>query len=144
MELKLGPITRARMNILKASNRNEDNGMFEEFKGQEKTSKLFTICSINKDYSREQLECLNLKILNRGSSKDAILGRSRVQSYYKSGSISKWYQSNIQLMVNLSFIMSMEGQLPTQYHQEGTSDPTRMNLNETLRSIQQSIEGLVR
>ncbi|KAI5663930.1 hypothetical protein M9H77_23253 [Catharanthus roseus] len=31
------------------------------------------------------------------------------------------------------FIMSTEGQLPTKSHQEGTSDPTRMNLNETLR-----------
>ncbi|KAI5680971.1 hypothetical protein M9H77_02198 [Catharanthus roseus] len=32
----------------------------------------------------------------------------------------------------------------TPSHQEGTSDPTRMNLNETLRSMQQSIEGLAR
>ncbi|KAI5667681.1 hypothetical protein M9H77_17534 [Catharanthus roseus] len=36
------------------------------------------------------------------------------------------------------------GHLPTQSHQEGPSDPTRMNLNETLRSMQQSIEGLTR
>ncbi|KAI5681679.1 hypothetical protein M9H77_02907 [Catharanthus roseus] len=41
-------------------------------------------------------------------------------------------------------IMSMDGHIPTQSHQEGTSDPTRMNLNETLRSMQQSIEGLAR
>ncbi|KAI5657886.1 hypothetical protein M9H77_26679 [Catharanthus roseus] len=34
--------------------------------------------------------------------------------------------------------------LPTQSHQEGTSDLTRMNLNETLRSMQQSIERLAR
>ncbi|KAI5672387.1 hypothetical protein M9H77_12751 [Catharanthus roseus] len=40
--------------------------------------------------------------------------------------------------------MSTDGHLPTQSHQEGTSDPTRMNLNETLRSIEQSIEGLAR
>ncbi|KAI5664115.1 hypothetical protein M9H77_23438 [Catharanthus roseus] len=40
--------------------------------------------------------------------------------------------------------MSTEGQLPTQSHEEGTSDPTRVNLNETLRSMQQSIEGLAR
>ncbi|KAI5672272.1 hypothetical protein M9H77_12636 [Catharanthus roseus] len=38
--------------------------------------------------------------------------------------------------------MSMEGQLPTQSHQEGTSNPTRINVNETLRYLQQSIEGL--
>ncbi|KAI5658035.1 hypothetical protein M9H77_26828 [Catharanthus roseus] len=40
--------------------------------------------------------------------------------------------------------MSSDGHLPTQSDQEGTSDPTRMNLNETLRSMQQSIEGLAR
>ncbi|KAI5667341.1 hypothetical protein M9H77_17194 [Catharanthus roseus] len=40
--------------------------------------------------------------------------------------------------------MSTKGQLPTKSHQEGTSDPSRMNLNETLRSMQQSIERLVR
>ncbi|KAI5653940.1 hypothetical protein M9H77_31127 [Catharanthus roseus] len=40
--------------------------------------------------------------------------------------------------------MSKDGQLPTQSHQEGTSDPTRMNLNETLRFMQQLIEGLAR
>ncbi|KAI5664453.1 hypothetical protein M9H77_23776 [Catharanthus roseus] len=43
-----------------------------------------------------------------------------------------------------SLLMSTNGHLPTQYHQEGTSDPTRMNFNETLRSMQQSIEGLAR
>ncbi|KAI5668278.1 hypothetical protein M9H77_18131 [Catharanthus roseus] len=32
------------------------------------------------------------------------------------------------------FIMSTEGQLPIQSHEEGTSYPTRMNLNETLSS----------
>ncbi|KAI5652962.1 hypothetical protein M9H77_30149 [Catharanthus roseus] len=41
-------------------------------------------------------------------------------------------------------IISTEDKLPTQSHQRGTSDPSRMNLNETLRSIQQSIEKLVR
>ncbi|KAI5663830.1 hypothetical protein M9H77_23153 [Catharanthus roseus] len=45
---------------------------------------------------------------------------------------------------NEGLIMSIDGHLPTQSHQEGTSDPTRMNLNETLRSMQQSIEGIVR
>ncbi|KAI5671556.1 hypothetical protein M9H77_11920 [Catharanthus roseus] len=41
-------------------------------------------------------------------------------------------------------MMSTDGHLPIQSHQEATSDPTRMNLNETLRSMQQSIEGLAR
>ncbi|KAI5663822.1 hypothetical protein M9H77_23145 [Catharanthus roseus] len=39
-------------------------------------------------------------------------------------------------------IISKDGHLPTQCHQERTSDSTRMNLNETLRFIQQLIEGL--
>ncbi|KAI5682541.1 hypothetical protein M9H77_03769 [Catharanthus roseus] len=43
-----------------------------------------------------------------------------------------------------SLIMSMDGHLHTQSYQEGTSDPTRMNLHKTLRSMQQSIEGLAR
>ncbi|KAI5663397.1 hypothetical protein M9H77_22720 [Catharanthus roseus] len=57
-------MTRARMKKLKASNETEDSGIvsymekvlknnFKEFKGQEKTSKLFTICSISKDYPEE-------------------------------------------------------------------------------------------
>ncbi|KAI5664558.1 hypothetical protein M9H77_23881 [Catharanthus roseus] len=70
IELKLGLMTRARMKKLKASNGNKDNVMvaymeddlknkFEEFKGQGKASKLFLICSIIKDYSREQVDCEN-------------------------------------------------------------------------------------
>ncbi|KAI5663986.1 hypothetical protein M9H77_23309 [Catharanthus roseus] len=43
-----------------------------------------------------------------------------------------------------SLIMSTDGHMPTQSHQEGSSDPSRMNFNETLRSMQQSIEGLTR
>ncbi|KAI5672718.1 hypothetical protein M9H77_13082 [Catharanthus roseus] len=35
-------------------------------------------------------------------------------------------------------------QLPTPLHREGNSNPTRMNVNETLRTIQQFIEGLAR
>ncbi|KAI5681643.1 hypothetical protein M9H77_02871 [Catharanthus roseus] len=38
----------------------------------------------------------------------------------------------------------MDGRLRTQSHEEGTSDPSRMNLNKTLRSMQQSIENLAR
>ncbi|KAI5676196.1 hypothetical protein M9H77_07146 [Catharanthus roseus] len=46
------------------------------------------------------------------------------------------------LLSTVGLIMSTEGQLSTQSHQEGTSDPTRINTNETLRSMQQSIKGL--
>ncbi|KAI5658328.1 hypothetical protein M9H77_27121 [Catharanthus roseus] len=66
MELKLGPITRARMKKLKASNGNEDNSIFEEFGDQGETSKLFTICSIRKDYSRKQLEGENWLSVGEG------------------------------------------------------------------------------
>ncbi|KAI5649094.1 hypothetical protein M9H77_35099 [Catharanthus roseus] len=65
-ELKPGPMARARMEKLKASNGKEDNGMiayveevlknkFEEIEIQRKTSKMFSISSINKNYSKEQL-----------------------------------------------------------------------------------------
>ncbi|KAI5653445.1 hypothetical protein M9H77_30632 [Catharanthus roseus] len=121
-ELKLGPMTRGRMKKLNASNGNRDNVMigyleeafnnkFEEFEGQEKTSMLFSICSISKDYSEEQLV------------PPTVDGRARLKQ---------------------CFITSMEGPLPIQSHQEGTRDPSRINLNETLRSMQQSTERLVR
>ncbi|KAI5672890.1 hypothetical protein M9H77_13254 [Catharanthus roseus] len=64
MELKLGPMTRARMKKLKASNGNEYNGIVaymeealkNKFEGQGKASKLFSIFSICKDHSREQFD----------------------------------------------------------------------------------------
>ncbi|KAI5667889.1 hypothetical protein M9H77_17742 [Catharanthus roseus] len=40
--------------------------------------------------------------------------------------------------------MSTDGYLSAQSHQEYTSDPIRMNLHDTLRSMQQSIERLAR
>ncbi|KAI5663546.1 hypothetical protein M9H77_22869 [Catharanthus roseus] len=64
MEVKLGPITRAQRKKLKI---HEDNGMvayveealkrkLEEFEGQERASKLFSMCSISKDRSKNKLE----------------------------------------------------------------------------------------
>ncbi|KAI5653410.1 hypothetical protein M9H77_30597 [Catharanthus roseus] len=41
-------------------------------------------------------------------------------------------------------IMSTDCHLATQSHQDDTSEPTRMILNKTLRSMQQSIERLAR
>ncbi|KAI5653842.1 hypothetical protein M9H77_31029 [Catharanthus roseus] len=158
------------MKKLKASNGNDANGIvaymgealknkFEEFEDQGKASKLFTICSICKDHSREQfdgfkgyfkplryrfarfligflLECLNLKILNRGSSREGGDLWEGVESKLH----SKWIYIKVlsEQPPIKSFIMSTEGPLPTQSHQEGTSDPTRMNLNETLRFIPQA------
>ncbi|KAI5676583.1 hypothetical protein M9H77_07533 [Catharanthus roseus] len=90
MELKLGPITKAWIKKLKASFGIGDSGMvsyieealknkFEEFQGQVKTSKLFTIYSISKDYSREKLGVENwLKVLQ---SKEVILERIWNQFY---------------------------------------------------------------
>ncbi|KAI5653938.1 hypothetical protein M9H77_31125 [Catharanthus roseus] len=119
MELKLGPRTRARMKKLKASNGNEDNGMF-------------LIGSL--------LEFLNFKILNRGSSREEGDPWEEVDS--------KLHSKCIYIKVVLEqppiegFIMSMEGQFPTQSHQEGTSDPSRMNLNETFSFVESSMCGL--
>ncbi|KAI5653345.1 hypothetical protein M9H77_30532 [Catharanthus roseus] len=190
MKLKIGATTRARMKKLKASNRNEDNGMvayiekalknkFEEFGDQGEASKLFSICSISKDHSTKQLEGENwlsvreghptadgsptptLVVFNQGldghfeslsyrlarvsysHSKFKILNRG---SSRKGGDPWKGVESKLQSKVHphqSGFIMSTEGQLPNQSHQGGTSDPTRMNLNETLRSMQQSIEGWI-
>ncbi|KAI5650393.1 hypothetical protein M9H77_36398 [Catharanthus roseus] len=47
-------------------------------------------------------------------------------------------------ILNRGLIMSTDGHFPTQSHQEGTSEPSIRNLNETLKSMQQSIEELPR
>ncbi|KAI5667872.1 hypothetical protein M9H77_17725 [Catharanthus roseus] len=61
------------------------------------------------------------EILNRGfPSEEVILGRCSFQSSTKSESTSKWYQSSFQLKINLiRLIMSTDGHLTTQSHQEG-------------------------
>ncbi|KAI5672385.1 hypothetical protein M9H77_12749 [Catharanthus roseus] len=94
MELKLGPMTRARIKKLKASNGNEDKGMvaymegalknkFEEFKGQEKNSKLFTICLISKDYSREQFGVEKLKKRPYGDDRPCPYRRQDIKEIKK-------------------------------------------------------------
>ncbi|KAI5672635.1 hypothetical protein M9H77_12999 [Catharanthus roseus] len=117
MKWKLGPITSARIKKLKASNRNEDNGTVAYM--EEVLKKKFLIGA------------LNLKILNRGSLREG-------------GDPWEEVESKLQSKVDLhqsGFIMSTEGQFPTQSHQEGTSDPTRMNLNETLSFVYSSLLG---
>ncbi|KAI5653020.1 hypothetical protein M9H77_30207 [Catharanthus roseus] len=88
------------------------------------------------------LECGRYKMLNRGSSiKGGDLGKDLDPILpLKEDS----HQSAIRETSNYSLIMSTNGRMPTQSHYEGTSDPSRMNLNETLRSMQQFIEGLAR
>ncbi|KAI5654436.1 hypothetical protein M9H77_31623 [Catharanthus roseus] len=52
--------------------------------------------------------------------------------------LSKW----ILLAEDLPCALVYNVKVSTRSHQEGTSDPTRMNLNETLQSMQQSIEDV--
>ncbi|KAI5664013.1 hypothetical protein M9H77_23336 [Catharanthus roseus] len=52
--------------------------------------------------------------------------------------------SPLKRKLTCNLIMSTDGHMPTQSHQEGPSDPSRMNLNETLRPMQQSIDRLAR
>ncbi|KAI5652231.1 hypothetical protein M9H77_29418 [Catharanthus roseus] len=56
--------------------------------------------------------------------------------------LTKWGLLVEDLPRAVRFTMSMDVHLPNPSYQEGTSDLTRMNLNEILRSMQQSIEGL--
>ncbi|KAI5681994.1 hypothetical protein M9H77_03222 [Catharanthus roseus] len=93
--------------------------MLEGFEGQERVSKLFSKCTISKDQTRDELE-------------------EKLAKYTEKPTLPP--------TVGLPYclIVSTDGHLYAQSHQEGTSDPTRMNLNETLRSMQQSIEGLAR
>ncbi|KAI5653062.1 hypothetical protein M9H77_30249 [Catharanthus roseus] len=68
MELKLQPLTRARMEELKIHDANVDNSMvsymeealknkLEGFEDQGKASKLLPVCTLSKDYSREKIGC---------------------------------------------------------------------------------------
>ncbi|KAI5681015.1 hypothetical protein M9H77_02242 [Catharanthus roseus] len=66
--------------------------------------------------------------------------KSRRRSRERFGSNS----SSTRGFISIGLIMSTDGHMLTQSHQEGPSDPSRMNLNEILGSMQQSIEGLAR
>ncbi|KAI5676539.1 hypothetical protein M9H77_07489 [Catharanthus roseus] len=85
-----------------------------------------------------------------GSPAPTVAGSSR-----KGGDPWEEVESKLQSKVDLHksgiretstwrLICVAKGQLPTQSHQKGTSDPTRMNLHETLWSMQQPINGFVR
>ncbi|KAI5664034.1 hypothetical protein M9H77_23357 [Catharanthus roseus] len=89
IEFKLGSITRAQRKKLKI---HEDNDMvayieealkikLEGFEGQEKASKLFSMCSISKDHSRESIGGENGFVLEEehpaadGSSAPTVIDR---------------------------------------------------------------------
>ncbi|KAI5666658.1 hypothetical protein M9H77_16511 [Catharanthus roseus] len=151
MELKLGPMTRARTKKLKTSNGNEDNGMvaymeealknkFGEFGDQGKASKEGHLTANGSSAPTVAGRLLQAESLEFTQPPLTVLQE-------KEGDPWEGIESKLQSKMDLhqtGFIVSTEGQLPTQSHQEGTSDPTRMNLNETLRSMQQSIKGLAR
>ncbi|KAI5653325.1 hypothetical protein M9H77_30512 [Catharanthus roseus] len=66
--------------------------------------------------------------------------KSRRRSWERFSSNS----SSTRGFISIGLIMFTDDHMPTQSHQEGPSGPSRMNLNKTLRSMQQSIEGLAR
>ncbi|KAI5681907.1 hypothetical protein M9H77_03135 [Catharanthus roseus] len=118
MELKLGPMIRAQMKKLKDSNGNEDNIMVAYIEE-----------ALTNKFEARIIQGNNLMV--------------KMAKYRR--------RETLPLMVLVCFLFLICGfyyvcgsQLPTQSHQEGTSDPTRMNLNETWRSMQQSIKGLAR
>ncbi|KAI5653810.1 hypothetical protein M9H77_30997 [Catharanthus roseus] len=108
IDVKLGPPPRARSKKLKIHEANKANGMLEEFEDLGKTSKLFSIGSISKDHSREQIgdpHRFSMKVLKlqnpqyRSFVKRGDLGRYGIQSTIKRGSTSKWYQRNLQMEI---------------------------------------------
>ncbi|KAI5675970.1 hypothetical protein M9H77_06920 [Catharanthus roseus] len=151
IEMKNGPITRAQRRKPKIL---EDNGMvayleevlkskLEGFEGQEKVSKLFSIVEATKP---------SIEVLHEGGVLRKVLNQIYLQLRIHIKVVSKKPPNEV---IERSFgfvflfkiaylIMSMDGHLLNQSHQEGTSDPTRMNRNEIFRSMQQSIEGLAR
>ncbi|KAI5677394.1 hypothetical protein M9H77_08344 [Catharanthus roseus] len=132
-ELIHGTITRGRAMKIKAYDdslakgmvafieetmKNELNKKNEGFEDKEKPSKLLIIYTISKAHSMKQV----------GGEKNY---ECLIEVLQQGGDLGR-------------FIMSTEGHIPSPSHQDGTNDPRRMNLNETLRSVQQSIKGFVK
>ncbi|KAI5653071.1 hypothetical protein M9H77_30258 [Catharanthus roseus] len=103
-----------------------------------RVSKLFSTCSISKDPTSEYIGFENWQVFEEVTLLP-IVGLTLTSP------IGFWMDGLLKTKpITDGLIMSMDGHLPAQSHQEGTSNPTRMNLNGTLRSMQQSIEGLAR
>ncbi|KAI5675822.1 hypothetical protein M9H77_06772 [Catharanthus roseus] len=69
------------------------------------------------------------------------LGKILAENWISMGS---WHPTTDSKLQILNRAMSTDGHLPNQSQQEGTSEPSMRHVNETLRSVQQSIEGLSR
>ncbi|KAI5658107.1 hypothetical protein M9H77_26900 [Catharanthus roseus] len=130
MELKLGPITGAQRRKLKIL---EDNGIVAYMEEALK-SKLEGFEA--RIIQGNQLEEKMAKGLKRSTLLPKVTLPLPLPVVFCRSSIWKT------MPYHQRFIMLTDGHLPTQSHEEGTSDPIRMNLNETLQSMQQSIEGL--
>ncbi|KAI5663963.1 hypothetical protein M9H77_23286 [Catharanthus roseus] len=121
----------------------EDNGMvtyleealkskLEGFEGQERATKFFFVFHWSAEATKSSIE-----VLHQGGDLGKVLNQIYLQLKLHIKVVSE--QPPIE-----GLILFIDGHLPTQSHQGGTSDRSRMNLNKTLRSMQQSIEGLAR
>ncbi|KAI5653451.1 hypothetical protein M9H77_30638 [Catharanthus roseus] len=104
-----------------------------------------------KDYSREQLgvenwlsNCRKDPTVDEVPQSKEVLGKD-LDPILQSKRI---YIIRMDLIIPIVFPASikrfLDGHMPTQSHQEGTSEPSMRLVNETLQSIKQSIEGLAR
>ncbi|KAI5657560.1 hypothetical protein M9H77_26353 [Catharanthus roseus] len=132
MELKNGPITKAQRRKLKAF---EDNAMvgLRVKKGLPSCSSFFHLARTKQGNKLEE------KLANPAPTVvDRLLPAPSLEDVNLPRTVG------LTLPSPKGLIMSTDGHLPTQSHQGGTSDHIRMYLNETLRSMQQSLEGLTR
>ncbi|KAI5653845.1 hypothetical protein M9H77_31032 [Catharanthus roseus] len=132
LDLKLGPITRAQRKKLKFQRDDSMIAYIEdtlkskvgEFEDQGNHPKLFTTCSICGGY-KSSIEVLH---------EEVILVRIWIQ-------FNKQERIHIKVVLEKppieGLIMSTDGHLPTQSYQEGTSEPSMRNLNETLRDVEE-------
>ncbi|KAI5672099.1 hypothetical protein M9H77_12463 [Catharanthus roseus] len=143
LDLKLAPITRAQRKKLKLQEDNdmiayvEDalNSKIEKLDGQGKLPKLFTMCSIVKEQSKEQFEEIIPPLM-------AGLPLPRQENLLVSRILYPCLVNSLRVNVLGSLIMSTDGHIPTQSYQEGTNERSMRHVNETFWSLQQSIEGL--
>ncbi|KAI5676587.1 hypothetical protein M9H77_07537 [Catharanthus roseus] len=125
MEVKLGLMTRAQRKKLKLQ---EDNDML-----------VYMI-------SRKAFQVVYNVYNHQGAIKEPAWGELRLmmgELYPTTDDRVLHWKLELEIL-NRGLIMSTNGHMPSQSHQEGPSNSSRMNLNETLRSMQQSIEKLAR
>ncbi|KAI5682198.1 hypothetical protein M9H77_03426 [Catharanthus roseus] len=133
MQLKIGPITRAQTKRLKIQ---EDNDMGLKVKKRLPSYSLFVQLARITQENNWKLKLA--KYLNKRPYHPTPTVAGRLLPVELLEDIH--LPPTVGHPTVAGFIMSTESQLPTQSHQERTSNPIRMNLNETLRPMQQSIE----